>query len=591
MANSQDILLTYRTDTGEVTKSLDEIASGLSDIDNKLDDSAKKTSKVGKGLRAAGRLGATGFKALGAAIAATGIGALVAILAGLAAKMAENKKIAEAFEVVVSAVGAAFNILVQRIEPFAGAVVDAFSNPVESIKKLGDAIKNNIQTRIEGLLEFIPAIGKAIKLVFEGEWAEAGKVAADAAGKVVLGVEDITDKVAEAAEAVTEFASDYQEEVSKAVAASTSLTKQQQRLRDQQRDLNVEYAQARAEIEQLKQKRDDERLSIQERIAAAEEAAAKDAEFAQKRMEIANEEVALIEREIALQGDSIERQDRLAEARIAAAEAAESSAAVQTELMTSIAGLQNEELARQQELIDKERERIDGIISRQSEIDDIVEAGMNREIEKIREKYRIQQEDAIANNQILVNQEEAMQIEIDAIRDKYAKADNIREQEKLQKNLQMASNALGALMALNEAFAGESEAEQKRAFERNKKFQIGQAIIQTAMAVTGALTAGGNPIKLATGAQFVEAAIALATGVAQVATIKKTKFGGGETGGSNVPRPTTPGAVGGGGPQLDLGFLGGGAGQTGFRTYVVSSEVSNAQQANQRINDPATLVG
>jgi len=44
-------------------------------------------------------------------------------------------------------------------------------------------------------------------------------------------------------------------------------------------------------------------------------------------------------------------------------------------------------------------------------------------------------------------------------------------------------------------------------------------------------------------------------------------------------------------PQLDLGFLGGGAGQTGIRTYVVSSEVSNSQQANQRINDQASLVG
>ncbi len=589
MANSQDILLTYRTDTGEVTKSLDEIVSGLSEVDQKLDDSAKKTGKVGKGLRAAGRLGATGFKALGAAIAATGIGALVAILAGLAAKMAENKKIAEAFEVVVSAVGAAFNILVQRIEPFAGAVVDAFSNPVESIKKLGDAIKENIQNRIDGVLNFIPKIGEAWELLMDGKWKAASKVAADAVGQVAFGVTDITDKIGEAAEAVTEFASDYKEEVSKAVAASTDLTKEQQALRDQQRELNVEYAQARAEIEQLKQRRDDERLSIQERIAAAEEAAEKDAEFAQKRMDIANAEVELIQQEIALQGETEERLDRLAEARIAAAEAAESSAAVQTELMTSIAGLQNEELARQQELIDKERERIDGIISRQSQIDDIVEAGMNREIEKIREKYRIQQEDAIANGQILVNQEEAMQIEIDAIRDKYAKDDRIREQEKHKANLQMASNAMGALMALNEAFAGETEAEQKRAFDRNKKFQIGQAIIQTAMAVTGALTAGGNPIKLATGAQFVEAAVALATGVAQVATIKKTKFGGGETGGTNVQRPTAPG--GGGAPQLDLGFLGGGAGQTGFRTYVVSSEVSNAQQANQRINDQATLVG
>lgn len=589
MATNQDILLTYRTDTGEVTKSLDEIVSGLSEVDKKLDDSAKQTSKLGQGLRAAGRLGATGFKALGTAIAATGIGALIGLIAGLTAKMSENKKIAEAFEVVVSAIGAAFNILVQRIEPFAGAVVDAFSNPVESIKKLGDAIKNNIQTRIEGLLEFIPAIGKAIKLVFEGEWAEAGKVAADAAGKVVLGVEDITDKVSEAADAVSEFASSYVEDVTKATKAATKLTQEQQRLRDQQRDLNVEYAQARAEIEQLKQRRDDERLSIEERIQAAQEASEKDAEFAQKRMDIANAEVALIEREIALQGDSIERQDRLAEAKIAAAEAAESSAAVQTELMTSIAGLQNEELARQQELIDKERERIDGIISRQSQIDDIVEAGMNREIEKVREKYRKLQEDADNNNDILVNQQLAMEMEIDAIREKYSKDDRIREQEKHKANLQMASNAMGALMALNEAFAGDTDAQQKRAFERNKKFQIGQAIIQTAMAVTGALTAGGNPIKLATGAQFVEAAIALATGAAQVATIKKTKFSGGNTGSTSVTQPSAAG--GGASPQLDLGFLGAGGGQTGFRTYVISSEVSNAQQANQRINDQAALVG
>ena len=152
----------------------------------------------------------------------------------------------------------------------------------------------------------------------------------------------------------------------------------------------------------------------------------------------------------------------------------------------------------------------------------------------------------------------------------------------------MASAALGALSQLNEAFAGETEAEQKRAFERNKKFSIAQAIITTAQAVAGQLAVPQDQL---TGANFVKAAIALATGVAQVATIKKTKFSGGST-------PPPPGNSGGGAtgaipqsPQIDLGFLGGGAGQTGIRTYVVSSEVSNSQQANQRINDQASLVG
>jgi hypothetical protein len=589
MANSQDIILTYKTDTSEVTKSFDTIESGLEGVDKKLSDTQKQTGEIGKGLQDTGRLGKIGFNAIGTAIKATGIGLLVGVVAKLIEKFTENKKVAEALEVVFNGIGAVINTIFDLAEPLGDALINAFKNPMETIRNIGKAIKENLINRFEGMLEFLPAIGKAIKLVFEGEWAEAGKVAADAAGKMVLGVEDITDKVGEAAAAVGDFASDFVNKTKDAIDAATDLTKAQQRLRDNQRDLNVEYAEARAEIEQLKQRRDDERLSIEERIAAAQEASDKDAEFAQKRMDIANAEVALIEEEIALQGDSIERQDRLAEARIAAAEAAESSAAVQTELMTSIAGLQNEELARQQEIIDKERERIDGIISRQSQIDDIVEAGMNREIEKIREKYRIQQEDAIANGQILVNQEEAMQIEIDAIRDKYANDETARQRAVLDSRVGFATASLDALRQLNDAFAGDSEEEQKKAFQRNKAIGIAQAIINTAGAVVAAINPAVGGLGIPAG--LPGAALAALTGAAQVATIARSQFGGGGGGSTpsapsrtvSEPAPTTP--------QLDLGFLGGGGGQTGFRTYVVSSEVSNAQQANQRINDQATLVG
>lgn len=588
MANSQDIILTYKTDTSEVTKSFDTIESGLEGVDKKLSDTQKQTGEIGKGLQDTGRLGKIGFNAIGTAIKATGIGLLVGLVAKLIEKFTENKKVAEALEVVFNGIGAVINTIFELAEPLGDALINAFKNPMETIKNIGNAIKQNLINRFEGLLEFLPAIGNAISLVFQGKWKEAGKVAADAAGKVVLGVEDITDKVGEAAEAVGDFASDFVKKTKDAVDAATDLTKAQQRLRDNQRDLNVEYAQARAEIEQLKQKRDDERLSIEERIAAAEEAAAKDAEFAQKRMDIANEEVALIQQEIALQGETEERLDRLAEARIAAAEAAESSAAVQTELMTSIAGLQNEELARQQELIDKERERIDGIISRQSEIDDIVEAGMNREIEKVRAKYRKLQEEAAANNQILIGAEEAKDAEIDAIRQKYANDETARQRAVLDNRVGFATASLDALRQLNDAFAGDSEEEQKKAFQRNKAIGIAQAIINTAGAVVAAINPAVGGLGIPAG--LPGAALAALTGAAQVATIARSQFGGGttappppSTNQTTQPAPTTP--------QLDLGFLGGGAGQTGFRTYVVSSEVSNAQQANQRINDQATLVG
>ena len=43
-------------------------------------------------------------------------------------------------------------------------------------------------------------------------------------------------------------------------------------------------------------------------------------------------------------------------------------------------------------------------------------------------------------------------------------------------------------------------------------------------------------------------------------------------------------------PQLDLGFVGAGAEQTGpIQAFVLSENVSNAQQANQLIEDQATL--
>jgi hypothetical protein len=381
--------------------------------------------------------------------------------------------------------------------------------------------------------------------VFEGEWAEAGKVAADAAGKMVLGVEDITDKVGEAAAAVGDFASDFVNKTGDAIKSATDLTRAQQRLRDNQRDLNVEYAEARAEIEQLKQQRDDERLSIEDRIKVAERAAELDQQFAMERMQIANDEVALIEREIALQGETEERLDRLAEARIAAAEAAESSAAVQTELMTSIYGLNQEAIAIEEEKLAKEQEAAE---ERKRLLD---------------EEAKLKKENAdkeIADNRAV-----------------------------LDDRLAYANASLDALRQLNEAFAGDSEKEQERAFKRNKAIGIAQAIINTAGAVVAAINPAVGGLGIPAG--LPGAALAALTGAAQVATIARSQFGGGGGGSTpsapsrtvSEPAPTTP--------QLDLGFLGGGGGQTGFRTYVVSSEVSNAQQANQRINDQATLVG
>jgi hypothetical protein len=192
------------------------------------------------------------------------------------------------------------------------------------------------------------------------------------------------------------------------------------------------------------------------------------------------------------------------------------------------------------------------------------------------------------------------------VNDEYRKAEEAKDEEdaareiELQKKVQLqrvqlAGDALGAISALTEAFAGNSERSAKRAFQINKAVSIAQATISTFLAANAALTAGGNPAKLATGAQFVEAGVAVAIGLANVAKIARTKFG--DTGGGGGARPSVSGGGG--------GSASGGAPNTGFatfgvqdinnrpnqapRAYVLASDVTTQTEAAEKINDRAKL--
>lgn len=172
--------------------------------------------------------------------------------------------------------------------------------------------------------------------------------------------------------------------------------------------------------------------------------------------------------------------------------------------------------------------------------------------------------------------------------------------DEISSGLRLASMGLDSLMQLTTAFTKNTEESQRKAFKINKSFQIAQALIQTYQAVTGALTAGGNPIKLATGAQFVEAGIALTAGLANVAKIAKTQFGGGSQGAGgaggaggglgSVPQPsamaTTTPTIGSTQLQLDAQ---GNLKQGSVRTYVLETDISDKQKRSQRLQRTATL--
>ena len=93
-----------------------------------------------------------------------------------------------------------------------------------------------------------------------------------------------------------------------------------------------------------------------------------------------------------------------------------------------------------------------------------------------------------------------------------------------KKGIEMSIAAFSVINDLFQMNAAKSEKDARKQFKIQKAFNLASAIANTYLAVTGALTAGGNPIKLATGAQFVEAGIAAAVGGVNIAKISATQF-------------------------------------------------------------------
>jgi hypothetical protein len=95
----------------------------------------------------------------------------------------------------------------------------------------------------------------------------------------------------------------------------------------------------------------------------------------------------------------------------------------------------------------------------------------------------------------------------------------------LQKGLELTANGYQSLIDLQIAFGGESEKDQKRVFEINKKYNIAKAIIETISAAQTAYASQlvvGDPTSVVRGA--IAATLAIAQGLARVKMIKKTKF-------------------------------------------------------------------
>lgn len=354
------------------------------------------------------------------------------------------------------------------------------------------------------------------------------------------------------------------------------------------------------QAEKQRQIRDDERLSIEERLAAnnrlgeiLKEQQEAQLEQAQRILDAANAELQKDQNNIEFKKARIQAENELAavKAQVAGFEA---------EQLTNEVSLQRELL--QLQTTRNETTRTRGEI--ETEVAIINERNENKraEMEAAFAQEKIKNQIAELENQEKLaqsDQERAdLQLQIAELEKESAlntaneviRLEKVKREERT-KTINNVVNGLQALNELSKAFAKDDEKSAKRAFLINKAVGISTAVIQTAQAVTAALTGGGDLSKIARGQQFVEAGIAAVAGAAQIATIAKQQFGGGS--GGSTPSVNAPTGSGGGAPQFNV------VGNTGInaiaqslqnrgpiQAFVVGSEVTSQQSLDRnRINN------
>ncbi|KGO88088.1 hypothetical protein Q765_03270 [Flavobacterium rivuli WB 3.3-2 = DSM 21788] len=227
----------------------------------------------------------TSLKLLKIALISTGIGAIVVVLGSLIAFLATTQEGIDAITSVTRPLQAIFSSLLGVFQNVGKKLSGIFTDPKKALIDFGNLIKDNIVNRFMGMLELFPKIGKAIGLLFSGEFSKAGQVATDAVAKVGLGVDGFTDKVIKGAKATGKFLED-------AANKGKEIDRLTKDIERSQIALNKAQVGANDLIdEQLLISKDTSR-SLKDRVAASNE-------IIRVNQEMGDKEAAIIEKKIA----------------------------------------------------------------------------------------------------------------------------------------------------------------------------------------------------------------------------------------------------------------------------------------------------
>ena len=601
----EKIIIDLEAKTDKAIKGIDKVADSVKDLNKSVTDSNDKTQKSLKGVESASKSASKGIKAIGTTLKAIGIGLVISALGTLKELFSQNQKVVDTFNIV-------FETAAQVVGQVATAFVDtynALTQTTDQLDALGKVASGILTIVLSPFQLAFYGIGLAIdEAMLAWEKSFLGNNDQKTIKALNLSILETKNNIVGIADGVSQAGSDIVNNFSEAISEVSEIGKvvvkefgevsisaaKEAAKANIELQKSAELAAARQglffekfdrQAEKLRQIRDDETKSIEERKAANDALLIKIDSAESAMLSQAQMQLALADANLKKDKDNIEFQT----ARI---EALRELAGVEAQ----IEGIRSEQKSNALAL---DRESLE-LTNSKKEADAELNANKNQF-----EAEQIQNDLARLERQKALNEEES-NLEKKRLQDKrdLYKKGTIAFQE-AQNELTAYEQANGQKrVTIDKQIAKEKE---KTVFESlgaiagllgsNSKFgkalAVTQAIRDTYTGANKALAQGGI-------FGFIGAAGIIASGFANVKQITASKepaapsFATGGGGGGSVSTPTAPSLppafnVVGASETNQLAEAIGGQSQQPVQAFVVSNDVTTAQQMDRNIIEGASI--
>ena len=376
----KDVKIKFTADTTEATKNVDNLADSTKDLSKEVDKVSDSSDNLGASVdqmtggavssfkKFTGGLKtiALGFRGVGGAIAASGIGLIVVTIAAITSAFKSTEAGQNKFAKLMGMIGAVTGVLIDRISEFGNLVIDVFTKPKKVLKDFRDSIKEYVTDQIALVVDGLGLLGSAIKKAFSGDFS--GALDDAGAGMKKLLVE--TSPMYQAVVALTDATKGLVKEMTEEARMAGIIADQRAKADKLDRQIIVDRAIANRErAKLLEQAIDKEKFSAKERIEFLKEAGRIEDEITQKEIEAAALRLEAKQAENALGGSTKEDLEEEAnlKANLINLETAKLTKA--KEVTSQIIALNMEEAARLKAIDDeKKAKEADDLLKEQERI-------------------------------------------------------------------------------------------------------------------------------------------------------------------------------------------------------------------------------